>query len=163
MASILPVLLLGLFLQCTPSYSKHPCMLENAVGEGNFNVTVSPHYYKPNTTYNVTTSGMGSKVAVTLTAYMNGSSIGTWENENENVTNCAGVTREGSLPITERWTSPNDIASYVNFRACIMMGNATYCHNKTIKKASDDMNTSTAMTTHVYTNMTTMKMQALLQ
>ncbi|XP_059812743.1 placenta-expressed transcript 1 protein-like [Hypanus sabinus] len=164
MASILPVLLLSLFLQCTPSYSQQAiCMLENATDKESFTFTISPAVYKPNTTYNVTVSGLQNEVKVALSASMNNSIIGTWEN---NTSNCSGILKETSSNLEARWTSSSENYAYVEFRAYAMMDNKTYFQTKMINSSDTMTNmttmnstSTTPMTSHasdIMTNMTTM-------
>ncbi|XP_072885657.1 uncharacterized protein [Hemitrygon akajei] len=161
MASILLVLLLGLFLQCTPSYSQTLCMLENAQTGKDFNFSVSPLQYKPNTNYTVTISGLQYNVSVVLSASMNNSTIWTWE---KTALNCTGILTEMSVSLVEQWTSSSENNSNVEFRAYITMGNVTYLKT-IILQSSSNMTTmnneaTTPKTTHASSNMTTMNNEA---
>ncbi|XP_072886267.1 uncharacterized protein [Hemitrygon akajei] len=150
MASVLPVLLLSLFLQCTPSYSQQLCKLENATNKESFNFTISPAVYKPNTTYNVTVSGLQNEVKVALSAAMNNMAIGTWEN---NASDCSGILKETSSNLEARWTSSSENDYNVEFRAYAMMGNETYFQTKMIN-SSDTMTNMTTMNNTSTTPMT---------
>ncbi|XP_067910433.1 uncharacterized protein [Heterodontus francisci] len=136
MASVLPALLLCLFVQCVPTYTKQLCMLENAMMGGSFNLSITPKYYMPNTKYNVTIEGSASDVMVALSASYNSTSFGIWTN---NAENCSGILQTSGGTTTEMWTSPENMTNMevsVTFKAYVKIsGNMTYAMNKTIKTA----------------------------
>lgn len=130
MASVLPALLLCLFLQCVASH-KHLCMLQNATDGGEFTVTISPEYYQPNKNYSVTISGIGTDIDVALSVSYNNSDFGVWMNK---AANCTGIYGKRNLSFTEMWESPDimNIAMPVEFKAYIKIGNMTYFRSKSL-------------------------------
>ncbi|XP_069751039.1 placenta-expressed transcript 1 protein-like [Narcine bancroftii] len=146
MASIVSVLLLGLFLHGVSSEPRNICKLENSVMGGNFTFTVSPDIYKPNTTYTVTISGFQNNTMVALSAYSKNESVGMWQ---QNSSDCYGVIGVRNEFASEKWTSPDSIENYVKIRAYInKMGNGSYVMDKILHKGS---NMTTPMMNSTYT------------
>ncbi|XP_078055009.1 uncharacterized protein LOC144479867 [Mustelus asterias] len=153
MASVLPALLLCLFLQCVAS-DKPLCMLQNATDGGEFTLTISPEYYQPDKNYTVTVNGTGTNLDVALSASYNNTGFGMWMNK---AANCTGVYGIRSLPFHEIWKSDDsmNITWPVEFKAYIKVGNMTYVMSKSIPSVS--MTTAAPMTTNgTFGNMSTM-------
>ncbi|XP_060702973.1 uncharacterized protein LOC132829654 [Hemiscyllium ocellatum] len=147
MASILSALLLCLFLQHASAHSHTPCMIENAMMGGSFNIMIYPKYLMPNEKYNVTVNGTATNVMVALSASYNGSSIGNWTG---NANTCQGILGTRNLSFTEMWMSPEsmmDAHNYILFKVFIKMSdNMTYVMNKTLKSAPTSSSTPTMKT-----------------
>ncbi|XP_072350789.1 uncharacterized protein [Scyliorhinus torazame] len=154
MASVLPVLLFCLFLQCIPTYSESPCMIANGTSADQFDLTVDPGAYMPNTEYNVTISGIETQVRVALSAVMNGSSFGSWM---DNSSMCQGIYENRNTSMKYVWTSPGYPANNVKIRAYVKVSNKTYFlqYNLTNSITTATPNTSPssgAMTTSAASN-----------
>ncbi|XP_078282734.1 uncharacterized protein LOC144608634 [Rhinoraja longicauda] len=137
MASIiLPALLLGLFLQCAPTYAQlKPCKVVNATTGGDFNITISPKYYMPYTHYAVNVSGFGVNATITLSAHFDGLAVGNWTNGS---TTCDGIEGVRSMYTTEEWVSPMNITAYVNIRAFVSFVNGTYVKIMPLKQTTTE-------------------------
>ncbi|XP_032905666.1 uncharacterized protein LOC116991281 isoform X14 [Amblyraja radiata] len=161
MASVLPALLLGLFIQYAPTYSQmSPCKIANATMGGDFNLTIYPMYYKIYTHYNVTVMGFGENATIVLSSHFNGSAVGKWIN---NATDCDGFKGIRSTYAMEQWVSPFNISDYVNIRAFVYMMNGTYVKNIALKQmpttttppTTEAVNTTKPMSTTMYMSTTT--------
>ncbi|XP_055516602.1 uncharacterized protein LOC129712313 isoform X1 [Leucoraja erinacea] len=149
MDSVLPALLLVLFIQYAPTYSQLPaCEIENATMGGDFNLTIYPMYYKVYIHYNVTVSGFGENATIVLSSYFNGSAVGMWLN---NATDCDGFKGNRSMYAMEQWVSPFVIGDYVKIRAFVYTMNGTYVKSLTLKQMPM---TTTPTTTEVPTTTT---------
>uniref|UniRef100_UPI00398F0DB8 uncharacterized protein n=1 Tax=Pristiophorus japonicus TaxID=55135 RepID=UPI00398F0DB8 len=156
MALVLPILLLCLFIQCG-SALKELCMLSGEMPGDNFNFTIVPEYYMPNTNYTVTILG-SELVGVALSMSNNNTAIGTWIN---NAENCTGIYGKRNLTLTETWTSPasmNDsgLNISVTFIAYVKRTNGSiYKKSSVLTKAPGSTGVTTVMNVPMSTNMTT--------
>ncbi|XP_038635273.1 secreted protein C-like [Scyliorhinus canicula] len=144
MASVLPVLLFCLLLQCTPTYSESPCMIANGTSSSQFNLTVDPSVYMPNTEYNVSISGIQTQVRVALSAVMNGSSIGSWM---DNSSMCQGIDENRETSMKYVWTSPGYPANDVKIGAYVKASNETYFLQYSFKSSMTTATPNTSLST----------------
>ncbi|GCB67980.1 hypothetical protein scyTo_0015181 [Scyliorhinus torazame] len=129
-------------------------MIANGTSADQFDLTVDPGAYMPNTEYNVTISGIETQVRVALSAVMNGSSFGSWM---DNSSMCQGIYENRNTSMKYVWTSPGYPANNVKIRAYVKVSNKTYFlqYNLTNSITTATPNTSPssgAMTTSAASN-----------
>ncbi|XP_007894277.1 uncharacterized protein LOC103180307 [Callorhinchus milii] len=133
MASVLPVVLFCLLFQAASAITMDLCMLDtNNMTKwmnSSYELMIEPGYYRMNTVYNVTISGIDSSVSVSLSAAVYNSSFGTWTDGSKN---CSGIMDYRNMSTVNMWTSPENMSATVMFRAYVKNSTEFYLLTKSL-------------------------------